>query len=376
MRLRVSLAPTGLLERTIEGVYEAAAAPSGLVEIARLVAEVIPHSGLVFYSVDHANNTIPFFTSVGVSAAAIAEHAAYFVAIDPRTAYLRATGVDLIHEAMFISESEINHSEYYAWLQRQGSRYHISTMINGMGSETGYFSLLRSLQQGAVDQSEIDRFAALLPHLRRACRLARRFDGELADRAGLEQALYLGPASSLILTGQSEIKFASAAAEALLARRDPLARDVANRLTAVATAETARLRAAVARLADEPPSPTTSGTFPATPASGQRPHIVKLLPLRRAAFVSRSARGLILATVHAPAPSVGADTSVLIRHFGLTAAEARLAVALGNGRGLVDASRRLGISRETAKGCLRNVCDKLGIHRQAQLIALLATLTT
>ncbi len=58
--------------------------------------------------------------------------------------------------------------------------------------------------------------------------------------------------------------------------------------------------------------------------------------------------------------------------FGLTPAEARLASDLSAGDGLGEASRRLGISRETARTQLRAIFDKTGMHSQSQLAALLS----
>ena len=45
------------------------------------------------------------------------------------------------------------------------------------------------------------------------------------------------------------------------------------------------------------------------------------------------------------------------------------------GLSLVDAAKQLGIAHNTAKVQLRSVFAKTGVHRQAQLVALLATLS-
>lgn len=70
----------------------------------------------------------------------------------------------------------------------------------------------------------------------------------------------------------------------------------------------------------------------------------------------------------------GNDPQVLRDLLGLTMAEARLAAVLGEGLSLVEAARRLGIAHNTAKVQLRSVFAKTGVHRQAQLVALLASI--
>lgn len=60
--------------------------------------------------------------------------------------------------------------------------------------------------------------------------------------------------------------------------------------------------------------------------------------------------------------------------FGLTAAEAKLAMQLAAGEPLESAAERLGIAKETARVQLKAVFAKLDLHRQAELVALLARL--
>ncbi len=87
------------------------------------------------------------------------------------------------------------------------------------------------------------------------------------------------------------------------------------------------------------------------------------------------ALALFLARPHRQAGAdKGADPQALRDLLGLTLAEARLAAVLGEGLSLVEAARRLGIAHNTAKVQLRSVFAKTGVHRQAQLVALLASI--
>lgn len=63
------------------------------------------------------------------------------------------------------------------------------------------------------------------------------------------------------------------------------------------------------------------------------------------------------------------DGPVDLAHFGLTAAEMRLAKFLLQGRSLADAAVELDIAYETARTHLRAVFTKTGTHRQAELVA-------
>jgi DNA-binding CsgD family transcriptional regulator len=69
-------------------------------------------------------------------------------------------------------------------------------------------------------------------------------------------------------------------------------------------------------------------------------------------------------TLHVP--------ELLQQAFGLTPAEARLALLLAKGSGVTAAAADLKIGRETARTQLRIIFQKTGTHKQAELAACLA----
>jgi DNA-binding CsgD family transcriptional regulator len=60
-------------------------------------------------------------------------------------------------------------------------------------------------------------------------------------------------------------------------------------------------------------------------------------------------------------------------HFSLTLAEARLALHLVAGETLRSAEAKLSISYETARTHLKNIFDKTGTCRQAELVIVIVT---
>jgi DNA-binding CsgD family transcriptional regulator len=75
---------------------------------------------------------------------------------------------------------------------------------------------------------------------------------------------------------------------------------------------------------------------------------------------------------HAPA----IDARMLREWFGLTPAEARLAVVLVQGHSLAEALKRLGVGVNTARSQLKNIFGKTGTNRQAELVRLLLSAPT
>jgi DNA-binding CsgD family transcriptional regulator len=62
----------------------------------------------------------------------------------------------------------------------------------------------------------------------------------------------------------------------------------------------------------------------------------------------------------------------VLRSYGLTQAEARVALAAADGAMNSEIARKLRVSRNTIKTHLRRVYDKMGIRRQAELVRVLA----
>jgi DNA-binding CsgD family transcriptional regulator len=103
----------------------------------------------------------------------------------------------------------------------------------------------------------------------------------------------------------------------------------------------------------------------------RRPLVVYALPLRgmiRDLFGPARAIVVVRDLDERPLPPTFHLTSV----FGLTAAESKLAARLGAGEALDAVADELGIARETARNQLKAIFLKTGVHRQAELAALLS----
>ena len=117
--------------------------------------------------------------------------------------------------------------------------------------------------------------------------------------------------------------------------------------------------------------------FPAEPIlvrrSKKAPTLIRVLPVPCAARTPfLGARALLTLTPLEQKPAPCAAT--LIRAFGLTPAEARLASIIAVGASPEQAAERTGVAKETARNQLKAVFGKTRTHRQSELVALLARL--
>jgi DNA-binding CsgD family transcriptional regulator len=63
----------------------------------------------------------------------------------------------------------------------------------------------------------------------------------------------------------------------------------------------------------------------------------------------------------------------LVKFYGFTPTEAKLARLISNGYRLEEASKRMGIGYQTARTHLKRIFSKTGVDRQSELVRLLLT---
>jgi DNA-binding CsgD family transcriptional regulator len=66
------------------------------------------------------------------------------------------------------------------------------------------------------------------------------------------------------------------------------------------------------------------------------------------------------------------DTQQLRSHFGLTDAQAKLAIEISRGGGLKACARKLGIAVSTCRSHLKQIFEKTDTRRQAELVRLIS----
>jgi len=183
---------------------------------------------------------------------------------------------------------------------------------------------------------------------------------EILDR--LQQAAF-------VVDENGTVHFANQTAERMIARGTGL-NIRQKRLHANRSEETAALQAAIASCVETARSgggePT--GRIRISRADSGAPLSVLVIPLRPQAPWSRLYRPAAILFVSDPEHRVEIPRESLRREFGMTPAEAALALEILTGRGLQDASRRLHIMLSTARTHLAHIFHKTNTRSQAQLV--------
>ena len=232
------------------------------------------------------------------------------------------------------------------------------------------FRVSRHAALPSFTRADRARLQSLVPHLRIAVGLFEKLQFAGAEHGVFHAAAQSQGLALVVLDRNRRIVSTNPLADHLLAEDEGLIR----RGEALALADPALQRLVGELLAGSTALPRLPRFRIERPGHGDL--IVTARPLDVSAI--HAGAGALALFLARPAPEPGADAGpdaeALRDLFALTPAEARLAAALADGGGLVEAARSLGIARNTAKTQLRGIFAKTGVSRQSQLVALLASL--
>jgi DNA-binding CsgD family transcriptional regulator len=267
----------------------------------------------------------------------------------------------------FMTTAQISRHPYYQeLLAPHGLRWFAGVYV-ACGEDQWCLALQRSIQQGPFLPQEIKRLAALSEKLGSAAALARALGHARAEAA--LQAFHVSNLAVVLLNRSGEVLHANAAAERKL-RGDP--RIERSRVLSMDRDATRALDRALHAILWSQGGSALMGPVP-LPRRDKRPMLaypVRLEAANADALADCQALLVLVDPDERPRPPEGALRS----SFGLSIAEARLAMHLAAGQTLEAASQELGIAKETARVQLKALFAKLDVHRQSQLVALLARL--
>jgi len=210
---------------------------------------------------------------------------------------------------------------------------------------------------------------ALVPHLQQAMKTQERLV-DLDRRYGdLVSALDVLPDGIAILGRGGRVIHLNPAAEAVVASGDGLCVE-SGHLTAVVARTDKVLGRVVQQVNGDESTVATGGCVAVSRPSGRRPYVVRVIPLSSGdsfGLVSPTALVVIVDPEHEPRP----DLEVLSGLYGLTKAEAEVALRVLDGTGVGPIADGLFLSLSTVRTHLQHVFHKTNTHRQAELVRLL-----
>jgi DNA-binding CsgD family transcriptional regulator/PAS domain-containing protein len=258
-------------------------------------------------------------------------------------------------------------------LRPQGMAHNAMVMLARKENFVGAFNVCRSERQGPFQADELRLLSRIYPHVRRSLLLSFRLVGYKALQRAEFHVLDRLSVGIILLNRSGRVVFANAAGRAMTALDGPL------RLrNSVATTSSSTHSKRLRDLVDAAVRGMPVGTMSLPHSDDGRLFTVLVSSVRGRdidrfdGFGMRNAAAMLV--IHDPARPIQIPSEWIMDAYGLTQAEARVALCAASGATIPETANRLNVSPNTVKTHLRRIFDKTGTSRQTELGRLMASI--
>lgn len=343
-----------MLEELHEALLAAVAGTGDWAPVTAALAALLEVSGVVMASTGQEGEAATVIAVAGLDREVVAA----VLARDPRLVRVAAAGLPAAPalDALGSDDPWRTLREQLGAVREAGCALHLP------GLPPVLLWLVREPDQPLFDAADRDRLGRLLPPLTCALTARARIRRVEAESSLVREAFHLVTAGMLLVRPDGTVAFANRAAERILERDDGL-RLADGRLEARSRQVNGRLREAMT--GDGGDGRPVAVTVSRPSGAPDLELLVARLAPGGGPFPAAAGSLVFVVDPEGGAPGVEDHIRAL---YGLTPAEARLAVLLLAGRSLSGAARRLGVSRNTAHTQLASVFAKTGTSSQNELI--------
>jgi DNA-binding CsgD family transcriptional regulator len=301
-----------------------------------------------------------------------------YIKIDPfTTPHYFAELDEPVATSDLIPYDEFLQSRFYKeWARPQNLVDHVTTAVDKAVTSVAMFGVFRNGDQGIADDEMRRRMRLVSPHIRRALLIGRLIDLKSAETAAFADTLDSISAGMFLVDATARIVHANAAGFAMIDAAIML-RAADDRLAAVDPAINRLLHDVIVASSAGDAAVGTSGIALGLRALDGERFVAHVLPLttgaRRLAGATYAAVAAIFvrrAALETPSPP-----EVIAKAYGLTPTELRILLAIVEVGGIPEVADTLGIGESTVKFHVRALFEKTGMHRQADLVKLVAGYT-
>jgi DNA-binding CsgD family transcriptional regulator/PAS domain-containing protein len=372
--------PSDEMLAVIGALYDAALDERLWPEALRQLTRFTRSQASSFWVLDGSDESrLTTFVSINFDRRVVSEYTGGMARLDPTVRYLLAHPHEsIVHDGMLGPGLDEDTRQYAEWHERNvETRYRLVGQADlGSGLQASV-ALHRARRAGRYQRREIERFACLNMHLKRALSIGVRV-GSLSSQQRVSCELLDRSATAIaLLDSRGRVVYLNSAAEELVSRHDGVTA-CASGIGLAAKPEDERLQALIGQTLD---SVTTSGrstgeVMRATRPSGKQPYSIKVTAISRPPLALTVFRPAACVLISDPERQNGPSMQEAAALFKLTPAETRLALSLADGTSLRRSAERLGITYGTARSRLTQLFDKTNTRSQRELLRLLITLVS
>jgi DNA-binding CsgD family transcriptional regulator len=274
------------------------------------------------------------------------------------------------HEA--VDHGVLLRSEIYSDWYRKLGIYHALAGIFPLQGDIGFVSVSRPQARAEFDEREKAKLNLLLPHVQRAVQIHRRLGAAEQQCALTFEMLERLALGIMIVEGDGRVVFVNSVAHRVL----QLGRDL------IVVQGRLRLRNQLPKRNFEKVvrdaawtsigRGTSAGGVVAVPRPEGLPLSLLVSPYRAPLTSDPHMHGTALILFTDPESQADVPERTLAQMLGLSPAEGRLIAALVAGQSITEYAERVGVSKNTVKTQMRQIFNKTGYNRYADIVRAVA----
>jgi DNA-binding CsgD family transcriptional regulator len=263
---------------------------------------------------------------------------------------------------------------YQEWVQPQGISDAFAINLERTDTHSATFAVQILEQQGGATEDKRRRLALIAPHLRRAVAIGQVIDFHAERASTLKDAFEVLKSCVVLVDASARIVFVNGSGLAAL-DAGSVVQQVEGALTATDPKANQALLEAFALSAKGDGALGTNGlAVPLTGTDGEKWN-ANVLALtsgarRRSGISPRATAAVFIRRASLYTPSAMEHVA---KRYKLTPGEIRVFHALIEVGGVPSTAEALGVSETTVKTHLKNLFEKTGVNRQADLVKLIAS---
>jgi DNA-binding CsgD family transcriptional regulator len=365
---------TESIDKLLDLIYDAATEEELWTTALIQIADMTDSLGGFVIGVENRARYVPFLFNARMSEESHRTYAERHID-NPWSAVMNHVLVGkLVQSEEIVSLPDLKRTAFFDEVLRPQSMGHNAMLTLARKDDFyGVFNICRSERQGPFEPDTLRLFTQLYPHLRRSLLLGFRLDGYKALQRAEYQALDRLSVGIALLDRTGRAVFVNAAASAMSASDGPL-RLRNSVLATLSPPHSQRL----GKLIDAAVRGVPVGTMSIPHPRDGRLFTILVSSVRSRDIDRFSGLGMrdvaAMLVIHDPARPMEIPVEWIMDAYGLTVAEARVALCAASGATIPEAAYRLNVSPNTIKTHLRKVFAKTGTSRQSELARLMATI--
>ena len=363
------------LSTIIGQIYDAALDHSRWVDVLASVSDLIGGSGAVIVVQDPRTSRVRWTTQARMDPDVIDKYVQYYSAIELRFPAIVSVPTGTVQtEYSLIDKDTYLKSEIYNDFLIPCDIPHICAAVLEKEPDATFISIEGSRRRGRFETQERELLQALVPHLKRAVHIGKLLNSHQQRLDSFHELLNNLTLGIIALDGEGRIRETNRIASTCLAKRDAIACHHGTLVALSALAQSCLQRAIAHACRGEAPGGDLEGiNLPR--AGGGRGYTAIVEPASRALTMQDTAgiAAFVFLIDHDAAPL--AIAPLLQQRFGLTVAEANVALGVLEGLSLKEISSCRGTSLETTRSQMKRVLSKCQARNQAGLMRMLTQIS-